>query len=378
MFTRFEELHRRFIDYLCSESAQINYESMDSGFSSTETILSNVYGDLTNHIYVGKYSKEKSKIVLCEGSVNEQERVKNLDVHTFSTYFEKEFSYVDMLSIIGHGIRIDKNFYVLTDYGLISIVSYGKSSHIHKLDGIKVWLYDASKINEIEDLLTSSLVEIESKSKQTNLTICTNGPYGTRTTKLEIKPFNCDIKANYNDDLPYERLTEIINSDEQELVLLHGDPGTGKTSIIKKLIHDNPNVEFVYFDFNLLTSFSDAKVFDFLMDNKNNVLIIEDCEKLFTDRNNGNVFLNSMLNLTDGIIGEAFQIKFICTFNCPKNKIDQAVLREGRLSLIYEFKKLSLDKTRALIPSATEPMTLAKIYHTEDNGNASNERKIGF
>ena len=85
-----------------------------------------------------------------------------------------------------------------------------------------------------------------------------------------------------------------------------------------------------------------------------------------------------MLNLTDGIIGEAFSIKFICTFNCSKNQIDDAVMREGRLSLIYEFKKLSIQKTKELLPTATEPLTLAQIYNTEDNGNKKKENKIGF
>ena len=52
-------------------------------------------------------------------------------------------------------------------------------------------------------------------------------------------------------------------------------------------------------------------------------------------------------------------------------------MREGRLSLIYEFKKLTLEKTKALLPDATEPMTLAQLYHTEDNGNKT-EKKMGF
>lgn len=84
-----------------------------------------------------------------------------------------------------------------------------------------------------------------------------------------------------------------------------------------------------------------------------------------------------MLNLTDGIIGEAFGIKFLCTFNCPTNQIDKAVMREGRLSLIYEFKKLTLEKTKEHIPSATSPMTLAQIYNQKDNGTHKTQ-KIGF
>ena len=31
-----------------------------------------------------------------------------------------------------------------------------------------------------------------------------------------------------------------------------------------------------------------------------------------------------------------------------------------------------------LMPTATEGMTLAQIYHTEDNGNKKKDKKIGF
>jgi SpoVK/Ycf46/Vps4 family AAA+-type ATPase len=249
---------------------------------------------------------------------------------------------------------------------------------VSKIRSIKVWIDNEENKNEVEEFIKHNLVEIPSDDKQKNLIICTNGSYGFKESALEVKPFDCDIQKNYNDDVPYDKIAELIKTEDEQLILLHGEPGTGKTSIIKKLIRDNPKIEFIYFDFNLLTSFSDSKIFDFLIEHKQQVFIIEDCEKLFIDRNNGNSFLNSMLNLTDGIIGEAFGVKFICTFNCPVNKIDKAVLREGRLSLIYEFKKLSLEKTKELLPTATEPMTLAEIYNTDDNGNKNKDKKIGF
>lgn len=85
-----------------------------------------------------------------------------------------------------------------------------------------------------------------------------------------------------------------------------------------------------------------------------------------------------MLNLTDGIIGEALNIKFICTFNCPLSQIDKAVLREGRLKLIYNFKKLSLEKTKNLLPSATEEMTLSQIYCNIIGTQEKDSNSIGF
>ena len=74
------------------------------------------------------------------------------------------------------------------------------------------------------------------------------------------------------------------------------------------------------------------------------------------------------------------KIKFICTFNCDEKKIDQALMRKGRLSMHYEFKKLSLEKTKAICPEATEEMTLADAYNAEVENVVGRKKrvKIGF
>ena len=399
MFTRFESLKAKFLEYLKSEMAQMNMDAMDDGLQSLETLIAHVYNDTFPFAYKMKYSSDRGGVILSNESLEElnvsarPNRLKRLSIDDLGSFGDevkplqpidevgdKTFSFVDTCKKIGHYVSIGwPCSLVLMDYGIIAIYRYGKMHGVSKVTKVDVLLQDEDKKNEVETLLRECLVEIPTEKERKNVSVCTQGSYGITKNNIQIKPFDCDLSKNYNDDLPYERMMEIVNSDTQELMLLHGEPGTGKTSIIKKLMCDNPDVEFIYFDFNLLTSFGDAKIFNFLMEHTNHVLIIEDCEKLFTDRSVGNTYLNSMLNLTDGIIGEAFATKFICTFNCPPSSIDKAVLREGRLSLIYEFKKLDVDKVRHFIPTADKPMTLAEIYVNENNGkNKANERRIGF
>lgn len=379
MFNNFKKYYENYTKYLLTQQAQMNLSDIESGFANVETFIMHIYGNALKFKYYAKYSESMNKIVFVNSSLESYESTKDLNLKSISENMNKEYAYIDTVKMMGNYVFFNGNVYVFTDYGLISIYGYDSDERgVAKIVSINIWLWREEDKDELEGFVNDCLVEIPSNNRQNNLTFCINGSYGIKKTKLEVKPFDCNIEKNYNDDLPYDKLTKIINSDTEELILLHGMPGTGKSSIIKKLIYDNPKVEFVYFDFNLLASMSDSKIFEFLNEHKQHVLIIEDCEKLFTDRNSGNPFLNSILNLTDGIIGEAFGIKFICTFNCSKEKIDNAVLRKGRLSLIYEFKKLSLEKTKALLPSATSEMTLAQIYNTESNGNDNITKKIGF
>ena len=50
--------------------------------------------------------------------------------------------------------------------------------------------------------------------------------------------------------------------------------------------------------------------------------------------------------MSDGLIGQLLNSQIICTFNTSLDKIDEALLRSGRLISMYEFT--SLEKSRAI------------------------------
>jgi hypothetical protein len=98
---------------------------------------------------------------------------------------------------------------------------------------------------------------------------------------------------------------------------------------------------------------------------------------------NYNTLLKTLLNLSDGILGDGLGLKFICTFNAEISKIDKAILRRGRLKYKYEFKDLTMEKTKKLcekfgLPEPSKPMPLCDIFNNEDNGADTGKRFSGF
>jgi SpoVK/Ycf46/Vps4 family AAA+-type ATPase len=176
-------------------------------------------------------------------------------------------------------------------------------------------------------------------------------------------------------------VNELLGSKKSELILFYGEPGTGKTSLIKHLIKDNKDKPFIFIDGSLFSSISDGTFLSFITDNKNAVLIFEDCEKILMKRDESyNQNIGTLLNLTDGLMADEYTLKFIMTFNCPMDKIDDALRRKGRLSLEYKFDKLKADKAHKINNSANEDITLADLYNLEEEVSigAKKRVKIGF
>ena len=146
----------------------------------------------------------------------------------------------------------------------------------------------------------------------------------------KIKDFKTpETQKEYNDfGIPYK-----YN------ILLHGVPGTGKTSLIFSLASElKMNVAIMTFtsemnDTILMRCFRRIP--------ENCILVIEDIDTLFESRKKNdelknNITFSGLLNTTDGIAHVDKQI-IIMTTNYPLN-LDSALKRPGRIDLSVEFK----------------------------------------
>jgi hypothetical protein len=228
----------------------------------------------------------------------------------------------------------------------------------------------------------------ETKTKEISLIINSGNYLSTR--EIEIKKLKIDLDLHYNEgfkEVHQTILKTLKINNSKGLFLFHGEPGTGKSTYIKYLIHSQKKK--VVFLSPKMAGNLDAMAFtEFLIDNKNIVLVIEDAEDLIISReNHPNSQLSFLLNLTDGLLADSLGIQIIATFNTELKNIDKALLRKGRLSAIYEFKPLGIDRSNLLLKSlgikdfiTKKPMILADIfnYNSDNFSETKSSKSIGF
>ena len=227
----------------------------------------------------------------------------------------------------------------------------------------------------------------ENKAPTFNILSKTKESFRTKEVKLERFEFNG--AQTYNDDFldVNEVIVSSLDQNKAGLILLHGKPGTGKTTYIKNLIGSHPKKTFIFIQNEFVKELLDPEFISFLLKHRDSVLIIEDAEKVITSRehSNENSVVSTILQLTDGLFSDYLNIKIICTFNTSMDKIDKALLRKGRMIAYYDFQPLSVDKTNVLmgtlgLEQLNKELTLAEIfnYKAKEFNQLSRKNKIGF
>ncbi len=211
---------------------------------------------------------------------------------------------------------------------------------------------------------------------------------GLILSEMEIKRTNLDLDLFYNDD--FKEIDATIKSrlkkkNDKGIILLHGMPGTGKTSYLRYLI-GKINKKVLFLPPNIASCMMNPDFINLLINNPNSVIIIEDAENIIMERSHGsNSSVSNLLNISDGLLSDFLNVQLICTFNSSLTLVDKALLRKGRLISKYEFGKLNTEKAKRLSKhlgfniEINEPMTIAEITNPhEQNAKEDTQQMIGF
>ena len=339
----------------------------------------------TNSVFSGRYLDNRAlymysfKNVPCIGYVEQIDGER-----AFNAFKEK---YASMIHSI-HSYRFFRRKKMTIEFDETIVVLNNKC--ILEFDcGYCELLYDYSSgdfVKELVEFLKAFKERQKRKPLEINLIVRDGGRMYLKS--MEIKRTRLDLDIYYEDDFTAtdELIRKRLNKkNDKGIVLLHGLPGTGKTTYLRHLI-GKLKKRVLFLSPNVAGNLVDPEFIDLLIDNPNSVVIIEDAENIIMDRRTSqNSSVSNLLNISDGLLADFLNVQLICTFNSSLTMVDSALMRKGRLIVKYEFGKLSVRKAQRLSDRLgfrnliTKPMTIAEITNPDDKEYKTERNEIiGF
>ncbi len=199
---------------------------------------------------------------------------------------------------------------------------------------------------------------------------------GYVSAPVELHNYTAEVREGYKhiikdlrDDIPTGKIS-----------ILDGPPGTGKTYLVRGIITEMRGFNFLLVPPDLLEAFGKPDMLPFLLDYMENmdtdengkrqplVLVMEDADAMLSKRQASSMnAIASALNLGDGILGDALNIRILTTTNSPIDELDPAMLRDGRLSVRISMGELDVETANHILdrlkaPHTDIPLTLAQVY----------------
>jgi SpoVK/Ycf46/Vps4 family AAA+-type ATPase len=319
--------------------------------------------------------------------VNSKIYDKSIEEYFSSMIFTKEFVTIT-LNKRGNSsctsLLINKEKEIIVEFNSVETKLEDES-----LCNLKI-LYSISNGEINQQINFDKIKEFERKKEKSNISLIRSDMGHLDTEDYDLVLPEMDIELNYGSEFlkVHDVIVKTLNKENGKgIILLHGDPGTGKTSYIKHVTSLIKNKQVLFVPPSMAEMLSEPSIIPFLMDHKNTILIIEDAERVIADRegNGSPAGVSNILNITDGILGDCLNIQIIATFNMKREKIDPALLRKGRLIAEHKFENLTINDTNKLLKHLDKDyvsdceLSLADIYNIDvEVHKTKTKSKIGL
>lgn len=295
------------------------------------------------------------------GDINEDgEFMEGIHVDKIKKFLEIANSLVNLTALIDAGSNTPSLFSYLGDDNIV---------RLNYFPGYEGYLVSVSSLNPehvayIENAFSdcSSKLEKLEKDEYENdgkAAVVYEDSHGFQFKYLPSLASSKLMEGNYQQE-SVDKFYNIIENIEAEepagrLVILRGKPGTGKTHFIRGLCASIPNAFFVIIPSFLIDKIASPKMIGLFINIREHfdndepiVFILEDADAALTKREDENLgtrsHVESLLNMTNGIIGDSLNIHVVCTTNEDDTKIDNALKRNGRLFASIDFKGISRER----------------------------------
>ena len=334
----------------------------DSYFMDGKSLYMHCFNALPSVSYIGNIDGEKAYKAF---TVQFREDIARIYQYRWYDNKDKEFRFSNTFAVMKN------NCIVEFDAGYCEVLHDGS---------VDVF------INEVVKKVRHFKERNKRKPLEISLVVSHNGRLSLKT--MEVKRNKLDIDLYYEDD--FKETDAVIRKrlnkkNDKGIVLLHGIPGSGKTTYLRYLI-GKIRKRVLFLSPSLAGSLTSPDFIQLLMDNPNTVLVIEDAENVIMDRrHHSGSSVSNLLNVSDGLLADCLNIQLICTFNSALSLVDSALMRKGRLIAKYEFGKLSIAKARLLSrhlgfeTNIDKPMTIAEITNLHEKDHLEGRVEIiGF
>ena len=189
-------------------------------------------------------------------------------------------------------------------------------------------------------------------------------------------------------NVPLETYFKEFMASSESVLVLFGPPGTGKSTLLRSLIHSGNYTSILAYNREVVES--PLLVDTFYNDNKARILAYEDIDNHLKSRDDGNLLMSTFLNASEGVIQHPGKKIVLSTNLATIDKIDPALLRVGRCFDILQFHELDESQAHQVLKDvgrepkdfSTKPKwTLAEVLNKENTVRQRVNRfanRVGF